>query len=239
LPQAGAKNTVRKVAKTSTDFAERAVRRDGHAARVDRSRAVILDAAAAMITERGPAAFSIDAVVAGTGVAKTTVYRHWPTRRDLMVAAFNHMAHPGGVPDTGSLRGDLRTFFMGSVAAMNDRWDKHLQTLPGIIEATQRDPDLAEVGIQMLDNTARALLPMLQRAQSRGELRKDVSLEAMSHILLGATFMHRALDCALSENYILEVINSVLDGITAAPRRTTRRSVSRGRSRPRPASPQR
>ena len=203
---------------------------NGHAARVDRSRAVILEASATMIMERGPAAFTIDALVERTGVAKTTIYRHWPTRRALMVAVFSRMTHPAGTPDTGSLRGDLHEFFMGGVRAMkDDRWDQRMQSLPGIIELSQRDPDLTAVGAEVLKSAIRSLMPMLDRARSRGELRTDVSVEAMAHVLFGAIFLHRALDYDLSESYVAEVIHAVLDGITSpsgvrgAPARRPRR----------------
>ena len=189
---------------------------NGHAARVDRSRAAILEASAAMIMERGPAGFTIDALVERTGIAKTTVYRHWPTRRDLMVSVFSRMTHPAGTPDTGTLRGDLHEFFMGGVRAMKDnRWDQRMQSLPGIIELSQRDPDLTAVGAEVLKSAIRSVTPMLDRARSRGELRTDVSVEAMAHVLFGAIFLHRALDYDLSEGYVAEVIHAVLDGITA------------------------
>jgi AcrR family transcriptional regulator len=172
-----------------------------------------------MIMERGPAAFSIDALVVRTGVAKTTVYRHWPSRRELMAAVFSNMTQMADAPNTGTLRSDLREFFMRGVRAMRDsRWDQHMQTLPGIIEAAQRDPDLSNVGIRVLESTVQSLMPMLRRARVRGEIRTDVGLEAVAHILLGATFIHRALDYGLNEHYIVEVIGAVLDGISSAPR---------------------
>ena len=54
--------------------------------RVARTRAVVLDAAIDLLAERGYSGFSVEGVVDRTGVAKTTLYRHWPTRDDLLAA---------------------------------------------------------------------------------------------------------------------------------------------------------
>ena len=52
--------------------------------RVARTREVVLDAAIDLLAERGYSGFSVEGVVDRTKVAKTTLYRHWPTRDDLL-----------------------------------------------------------------------------------------------------------------------------------------------------------
>ena len=48
--------------------------------RVARSRTAVLDAATHLLVTGGPAAVTVDAVVAESGVAKSTIYRHWRSR---------------------------------------------------------------------------------------------------------------------------------------------------------------
>jgi AcrR family transcriptional regulator len=69
----------------------------------------ILRAALEELAEVGYSALSIEAVAARVGIAKTTVYRRYPTRLDLVRAAVGqHLDEAlGEPPDTGSLRGDL------------------------------------------------------------------------------------------------------------------------------------
>lgn len=220
------KSTVRK--------ADEALR--GHAARIDRSRRTVLDASAALMLERGPAAFSIDAVVERTGVAKTTIYRHWPSRSELMAEVFKHLMTPGPIPDTGTLRGDLIDYFLGGQHALdNQGFNRQLQTLPGIIEASRADPDLAAAGAMVLGNTLQSLIPMLERGRARGEVRADRNLEAISHLLLGGMFVHRAI-AGSSDDDVVAVIDSVLEGImpirTAAPAKgALKKAPARKRSR--------
>jgi AcrR family transcriptional regulator len=59
--------------------------------RAARSRAAVLAAAVELLIEGGPPAVTVDAVVARSGVAKTTIYRHWSTRDELLVATFTQL----------------------------------------------------------------------------------------------------------------------------------------------------
>src|ERR1700691_2822801 len=72
--------------------------------RVARTRSVVLGAAADLLAERGYAAFTMDALVARTGVSKTTMYKHWPSRTILIAATVGAMATDPAAPDTGDVR---------------------------------------------------------------------------------------------------------------------------------------
>ena len=54
--------------------------------RVVRTREKVMSAAIDLLAESGYSGFSVDAIVRRSGVAKTTLYRHWPSRADLLVA---------------------------------------------------------------------------------------------------------------------------------------------------------
>ena len=55
-------------------------------ARIERTQNAVMAAAADLVVEQGPAGLTVDAVVARSGVAKSTVYRHWATRDELVAA---------------------------------------------------------------------------------------------------------------------------------------------------------
>ena len=63
--------------------------------RVARTRATVLGAAIDLLAERGYSGFSVEGVVERTGIAKTTLYRHWPTRDDLLAAAIARLDGSG------------------------------------------------------------------------------------------------------------------------------------------------
>ena len=168
-----------------------------------------------MLAERGPSSFTIDAVVERTGVAKTTIYRHWPSRSQLLVAAIGQLGGSTAIPDTGSLRGDLTTYFRERMRSLGaDHMDQRLQTLPGILEAAMRDPGMMEVGTEVVKAALSSLEPMLRRARAREELRPDRNIEGMAHILLGASFIHRALGYPVDKAYIDQMVGTFLDGVT-------------------------
>ena len=74
-------------------------------------REAVLDAAFAELDEHGYGGFSIDAVARRSGVHKTTIYRRWPTREALLVYALDTRSDRDvSIPNTGSLRQDLRQF---------------------------------------------------------------------------------------------------------------------------------
>src|SRR5436190_210015 len=105
--------------------------------RVARTKATVLDAAVATLAEHGVAGFTVEAIAARTGVAKTTIYRHWPTRADLLVAAIACFEDRVPTPDTGTVRGDL-VLLLRTLAANLSRgdWSK---SLPSIILAAEHD----------------------------------------------------------------------------------------------------
>ncbi len=80
-------------------------RTGGRSARVRKS---VLDAALALLLERGYEGLSIAEVAQVAEVAETTVYRRWPAKADLAAAAIGELAAvENPLPDTGSLEGDL------------------------------------------------------------------------------------------------------------------------------------
>ena len=108
--------------------------------RSEEARRKALAAATDLIVERGVANLTIEEVAARSGVAKTTIYRHWPERASLIIdtvrATFEHV----GTPDTGSLRGDLEAYFGGMVRA--DLNGKVGKIMPCLIDAAARDPEI-------------------------------------------------------------------------------------------------
>ncbi|EFG76256.1 transcriptional regulator, TetR family [Mycobacterium parascrofulaceum ATCC BAA-614] len=70
-----------------------------------RSRARLLEAAAALLSSGGPSAVTVDAVTRTANVARATLYRHFPSGNDLLAAAFNSLIPPSPTPPAeGSLR---------------------------------------------------------------------------------------------------------------------------------------
>jgi len=99
--------------------------------RVQRTRQRVLEAADSLLLEGGPRAVTVDAVVARSGVAKTTVYRHWPSHQDLLVDLYSNIAPVIEAPDPAlspvdSLFAVCRAM---AVALEDERWQRLLPSL--------------------------------------------------------------------------------------------------------------
>ncbi|MXO37505.1 TetR family transcriptional regulator [Mycobacterium kansasii] len=76
--------------------------------RPERSRARLLEAAAALLRSGGPKAVTVEAVTRGANVARATLYRHFSSGNDLLAATFNSLIPPAPMPPSeGSLRDRL------------------------------------------------------------------------------------------------------------------------------------
>lgn len=178
----------------------------------DDSQTRILKTAASLLIQRGAGGFAVDAVAAQAGIAKTTIYRYWSGRADLLTAAIRHLGGATRIPDTGSLRSDLIEFFMAPLRELKEQGGE-LANLPEVIEAAKRDPELAEVGARVHEVTLNALKPMLERAQARGEMRTDRDLGVITNMLYGAMFIHGALGHGAPENFVPAMVDTFLDGV--------------------------
>jgi len=136
--------------------------------------------------EQGVSGFTVDEVVSRTGIALSTVYRHWRTRDDLLSATIVYSGEPQVIPDTGSAANDVSELLALRRRHIAEHWDVNLQSLSGIIDAGRRNPKLLMAVTQVLDRVLAVLQTILKRGQERGEIRKDLDLKVAADILLGA-----------------------------------------------------
>jgi AcrR family transcriptional regulator len=134
----------------------------------------LLDAAWEELTEAGYANMTMEGVAARAGTSKPVLYRRWPTRAQLVIAAVRaHLPEvtPASIRDTGSLRGDL-------VAALTvaSRWHNGpvRQALQGVLSDLYRDPQLSTLlHRDLFGNAAKVMPVILRRASERGEVDLD------------------------------------------------------------------
>jgi AcrR family transcriptional regulator len=157
--------------------------------RVRRSRATVLGVTAELLFERGLSGASVDEISRRSGVAKTTIYRHWPTRADLLRDACSTLSTPQDIPDTGGFESDV-TALMTSLAKLL-RSAKWTSVLPSIIDAAERDPDIADMYSKLQQGYSMPFEAVIQRAVRKGELPKDTDAAVLIAVLTGALFYRR------------------------------------------------
>ena len=188
--------------------------------RSDEARRKTLEAARQLIVEKGVVNLTIEDVAARSGVAKTTIYRHWPERTALIVDTVNAMFEHLRTPDTGSLRGDLEAFFG---AVMKTDLSGHVgNVMPAIIEAADRDPEMAYLLDRIGSERERVCRTIIERALERGELRPeiaDVGLEALIGVTVGPIVFQKIVRRRkLTPEYVNACLDVVIAGLTERDR---------------------
>lgn len=178
--------------------------------RVQRSRERVLTTAFELLSQSGVGGFSVDEVTRRSGVAKTTIYRHWPTREALVIDACSRISAEQEVPDTGSLEGDV-TAILTHIAHLlgTAGWSA---VLPSIIDVAERDPEFADLHSRIQHGHAAPLRAVLQRAAARGEIPATADRTSMIAALLGPLFYRRWFSREPLDDQFVTTIAAVVVG---------------------------
>lgn len=196
--------------------------------RVVLSRERVLTATLDLLTETGLGGLTIDDVSKRSGVAKTTIYRHWPSRSALVIDACLRMADGDEEPpDTGSLEGDVRAILTNLAQLLaTARWSS---ILPSIVDAAERDPEIAELHSRLQRWHAAPLRAALERAALRGEIHPEADLSAIADSLRGPLYFRRWFSREPIDDSLVDMI---VRGLLAGLRRDhPKRSEQVGRRR--------
>ena len=157
----------------------------GRAARV---RAAVLEATAELLMEVGYDRLSIDEVASRAGVHKTTVYRRWPTKPELIWEAVQVNTQESiPMPDTGSILTDLRAIAR-TVVAYNGSEGGARRTR-SIVAAAAHSEELAASMHTFWAGRLAASVPVVKRAIERGELPPDTDPIVVIETLVGPIWL--------------------------------------------------
>lgn len=175
--------------------------------RVARTRESVLAAAADLLAEQGWGGVSIEAVSARSGVARTTIYRHWPDLRQLLAEALESVMDPCSDPDTGSLRGDLGLVLEGLARTLTR--SATAGVLTSMIDAAERDPAIAELQKTFTQQRRRAARQALERAVARGEIDADCDVHVEASLLAGPLFYRRMVSREpISDAFVDKIVDA-------------------------------
>ena len=140
------------------------VRVQGRSARVVDS---VLQATAEQLGEVGFAALRIEDVAARSGVNKTTIYRRWPSKEELVTSLLETLILVPETPDTGALRSDLVQLLSEIAEAASTPAGRGLMRL---IQAERGRPEFAAVLRRRRAEQLAARRTIFERAMARGEI---------------------------------------------------------------------
>jgi len=178
----------------------------------------VLDVAWDLLLTGGYAGLNVDEVAERAAVAKTTLYRRWPTKDHLAVAVVTRTIRPVAVPDTGDLCHDLTEFAAGLAASL------HTYRMAGqsdgvsaglaaeLVAAVARHPDLGNLVRALHARRHAMLLARLRRATEREGLRPDID-HAMLIDQVSGPIYYRILitGAAADRDYAGRLVGAVLE----------------------------
>jgi AcrR family transcriptional regulator len=175
----------------------------------------VLDAALTHLAEVGFDRFSIPQVAELAGANKTSIYRRWPTKSELVRDALHSvMNHTDKAPNTGQLRGDLVELAKIVAAFTQSR----AGTAVVRIMLTQgANPEVSALANSAYaDAGKQGPWEVITRAVERGELAKNANASLLLFTIAGA-IMHRVFveHREASDEFLKEVVDMVLYGATA------------------------
>jgi AcrR family transcriptional regulator len=135
---------------------------------------------------------TIDAVSRASGVSKSTIYRHWPSRQALVLEAVTYKTDAlTAVADTGDALADLRTYLERLAAGLN--FGGAASTVSGLIADAVYDEELARsLRATIIRSRRRVFFVILLRGQQRGQVRPEIDVATVVDALYGAVH-HRLL----------------------------------------------
>ena len=178
------------------------------------ARLKILAAAGEVLFELGVSGFTVDEVAQRSGVAKTTIYRHFASGAQLIVRGLDCMIEPFPTPNTGSLRGDLVAYCeITAQITCNPRLRVMMLEL---LAAAAQNPELAESKKALMNERMGPIRTMLQLAMARGEISSDLDVQVAAE-LVEAPFLAHIMMHTLeppSDAHLHELIDFVVAGLS-------------------------
>jgi AcrR family transcriptional regulator len=177
--------------------------------RVRRSKQAVLTATFRLLSETGLTGVSIDAVSRLSGVAKTTIYRHWPSRSALILDACSKLRPKSELTDTSNLKDDLTVLALNMAERLRTaRW---ATILPSIMDAAERDPELAKLHVQLHAEMTTGFRTVIERAQRRGEIPRNRGVTEIVALVIGPLFYRRWLSReAIDDDFVKRVIENAI-----------------------------
>jgi AcrR family transcriptional regulator len=144
-------------------------------------QAAILDAALAELAEVGYWRMTMQSVAARARTSKASLYKRWPNRAEMIVAALRHRSGgaPMATPDTGSLREDVLCVLRRGAESLNGLFGEAARGL--MAENLTNPEDTANLRAHMFTGRDKLMREILERAAARGE----IPAEAIKPPLIG------------------------------------------------------
>lgn len=192
--------------------------------RIERTMTVVRRAVLDELGDVGYGALTIEAVAARSGVAKSTIYRHWNDKLTLIADAFEK-AHVEHVPniETGTIRERIERLVAHVAEILVD--STFSRCIPALIEGAAQDPRLREFHYRYSSDRRRGLAQLVADGVASGEFAPDTNGDLAAAALLGAIFYYRLMSPQpLVPQQASQLVATVLPPASSRKRKTSRQA---------------
>ncbi len=183
--------------------------------RSPKADAAIVRATLEILPELGFRAFSMDAVAKRARVSKATLYRRFPSKRELIAAALRTIRSSRPAPDTGSFRRDLEELVHREVERTR-RLPSFGRLAASLLADVAGEPNMLAIVRETVMAMDYAMLgEIVRRGIARGELRADLDVALASEILHGALVLRFLTSGGGRESLRGRALSGLVDALLA------------------------
>lgn len=156
--------------------------------RVQRSRTKLLAAATELLIEAGPRGVTVDAVAERSGVAKSTLYRHWGSVTEMLVDVMRANVPTMSPPDlTSGFETALRTVMREIASSLSSpEW---VRIMPSLVLLQHQRPEIADILTADREATEAVIGSILDLGVAEGFLPVGIDRHRASQLLVGPLFL--------------------------------------------------
>ena len=185
--------------------------------RSEQAEQAIIEATLDVFAEQGFEGVCVELVAARAGVGKATIYRRWPNKEELLLAALGSLKSPYPEPQGDSVREDLLAIIEVMCADKADpRKARRYALLLG--EGEKYPRLMARYKAEVVEPRRDMIRSVIRRGIGTGELRPDTDVEISMLTLTGAIMaQEKSLDGKLDGDFAARLVDGLLRGCTARP----------------------
>lgn len=159
--------------------------------RIERSRRLILTASLELLGELGYGGVTIEGVAARAGVGKSTIYRYWAGKLDLVEDALRVLKSDVALPAVGPVKDRVIALLQQAAVSLADStWSR---CLPALIDAAERDPEVLAIHRRLAGERCQLLVDLLAEGVGTGEVPPGSDLRLLAESLVGPIIIRRLL----------------------------------------------
>jgi AcrR family transcriptional regulator len=167
----------------------------------------ILGVTLSLLERLGYSAVTTDLIAAEAQVSKTTIYRHWRTKQQVVVDAMRRRLPNLDVPELGSAEAEVRWILEHRLE--DYRNPGTLRLVGGLVGAAVSDHRLKPIFDEWVENLSRAIRQVIQRGMARGDVRPDLDIFALETLIAGVVSRTVILQKSFTQPTIDEIVGLI------------------------------